>query len=144
MSRYTPLLSVGALLLALAPAAAQGDKDVTATSPDKNLFARAENAIITVADTATGKLLMKMRAHTDKVTALAYSPDGRLLASGSADKTFALWDGPTGKQLLQRRLNAAVVNLRFSSDGRTVVIREAGNNRREFDVATGQEVKPKQ
>jgi WD40 repeat protein len=37
------------------------------------------------------------KAHEDKVTALTFSPDGRLLASASFDNKVKLWDTKTGK-----------------------------------------------
>ena len=40
----------------------------------------------------------RLRGHTGAVTALAFSPDDRLLASGSTDKTVKLWDTMTGKE----------------------------------------------
>src|SRR5262249_38109175 len=41
--------------------------------------------------------------HGDGVCAVAYSPDGKLLASVSRDRTLRLWDAATGRQV--RRLS---------------------------------------
>jgi WD40 repeat protein/uncharacterized caspase-like protein len=41
---------------------------------------------------ATGNLVALLRGHTDAVNSLAFSPDGKLLISGSGDHTAILWD----------------------------------------------------
>ena len=39
-----------------------------------------------------------LKGHTKAVYTVAYSPDGKLLASGNEDNTIKLWDVATGKQ----------------------------------------------
>ncbi|UIE38591.1 WD40 repeat domain-containing protein [Leptodesmis sichuanensis] len=40
-----------------------------------------------------------LRGHTNKVTSVTFSPDGRFLASGSYDRTIRVWDITSGKCL---------------------------------------------
>jgi WD40 repeat protein len=77
--------------------------------------------------------------HGDKVIGIAFSPDGKRLATGGWDNLVRLWDPETGKEV--RRLSghsAAVLTLAFSPDGNTLA--SAGNDRivRLWDVASGQ------
>ena len=45
------------------------------------------------------KLVRTLRGHTDTIGRIAWSPDGRMLASPSADQTIRLWDVATGQCL---------------------------------------------
>jgi WD40 repeat protein len=41
---------------------------------------------------ATASLIRRVPGHDDAVTAAQFSPDGSVLATGSADSTILLWD----------------------------------------------------
>ena len=48
-------------------------------------------------DIASQAEVRRLRGHTNSIWALAFSPDGKTLASGSADQTVKFWDIATGR-----------------------------------------------
>lgn len=64
---------------------------------------------------------MRLHAHTKAVRALAWSPDGRFLATGGDDAMLVIWYPFRGQSpLLQIQLKAPVLALTWSPDGKKV------------------------
>ena len=63
-----------------------------------------------------------LTGHTDPVDSVAFSPDGKTLASGSDDDTVRLWDVATGQQIGSPLTGhtGAVTSVAFSPDGKTL------------------------
>jgi WD40 repeat protein len=83
----------------------------------------------------------RLRGHKAAVTAVAFSPDDRLLASGSADNTAKLWDTATGREV--RTLGgheARVTGVAFSPDGMRLATASNDQTVRLWNPTTGEEL----
>src|SRR5436305_2945496 len=75
------------------------------------------------------------------VNSVAFSPDGKILASGSGDKTIKLWNVTSGKELHTLQGHADVVfSVAFSPNGKTLA---SGSFKaiKLWDVASGKELR---
>lgn len=61
------------------------------------------------------------QAHTSVVQALAFSPDGRTLATGSCDTTIKMWNLENAALLWVGRHTGSIRSLTFAPDGHTLV-----------------------
>ena len=96
-----------------------GPVNAIAYSRPTNQLAVAAGKNIHIYDASTYKELTLFIGHTDSVLALAFSPNGKLLVSGSSDKTVRLWETKTGKLRRTREEHTAPVNtVAFSLNGK--------------------------
>jgi WD40 repeat protein len=96
-------------------------------------------------DTETGGLVHTFEVHNESVANVAFSPDGKTLATASYDKTIKLWDPATGKELLSLYGHTEPVRLiAFSPDGTRLASTGSDRNKpgevKLWDLTTGIEV----
>ena len=83
-----------------------------------NQIAVAAAKNIHIYDASTYKELMVFNGHTDSVLALAFSPNGKFLVSGSLDKTARLWNMELGKLIRTYKKHTGPINaVAFSAKG---------------------------
>jgi Flp pilus assembly protein TadD len=98
---------------------------------------------VRVWDAASGQEVRALRGHTGFVYGVAFSPDGRRLASaGSYDQTVRVWDTASGQQVRVLKGHTSVVNsVAYSPDGRRLASASSDRTVRVWDAASGQQVR---
>ena len=102
-----------------------------------------EGSFVNIWDAATGELLRSLGGPDGHGTksesgALAFSPDGKTLISGSVDKTIKLWDLETGQVLKTFEGHTACVRgVAFAPDGRRIASASRDGTVKLWDVESG-------
>lgn len=108
---------------------------VLAWSPDKTTIAVAytyqyrqsgkktpvNDNWIDVWKVATGQHLSTYKGHSSKILSIAWSPDGKRIASSGANGALYVWDAVTGKHLVKYAATDTVSSVDWSPDGMYLV-----------------------
>jgi len=87
-------------------------------------------------------LINRLHGHSDDVNIICFSPDGKLMASGSDDNTIKLWDTAQWKEIKTLMGHDDYVDsVCFSPDGKLLASGSDDNTIRIWDIEKGKEVK---
>jgi WD40 repeat protein len=91
--------------------------------PNNPWLARSVAADIFILDITSGQERLRLRGHTETIMSMAFSPDGRRLASAAHDGTVKLWETATGREILTllHGRGDRITGVSFSPDGRQLV-----------------------
>ena len=83
----------------------------------------------------TGRLSDYIHGHRAAAYSVAFSPDGKLLASGSEDRTIKLWKVATGEELAALEGHTGhVLTVAFNADGTVLASGGADRTVKLWDV----------
>ncbi|HEU5377154.1 MAG TPA: hypothetical protein VFV38_17115 [Ktedonobacteraceae bacterium] len=89
---------------------------ITLPNPVVFYLARGgQEGTLSVSRIFQGQVLWQVQAHQGAITALAWSPDGLLLASGGDDGRIHLWQAATGARLCSCEQGERVERMRWSA-----------------------------
>lgn len=100
-------------------------------SPDGKLFAASSavdgDGTLMIWNTKTGKAIHSLAGHTNWISTISISPDGKQLISSSWDRTTRFWDIETGNET--RQLQLLTNSIVFSPDMKVIAFAESGSTK---------------
>jgi len=131
-----------------------------ALAPDGTSVACAGDFVdrsVHLLDIATGKEIRTFSKHEGPVSAAAFSPDGKLLASGSRgtiadssdpstldgrpNRSIRVWEADTGKELVGMEAGGVIACLAFSPDGKVLAAGSGDSTVQLWEAATGKKLR---
>lgn len=117
-----------------------GSVHSVALSPDGSLVAVAGQSVVRVFETDTGKPIASFGGHSQFISAVLFTPDGKCVISGSWDKLAILWNARTGEEIRRFTGNTIWVRaLAISTDGSRILTGDKMANL--WDLQTGKLLK---
>ncbi len=100
------------------------------------------SVIYTGAGVATAQKpeLYVQTGHAGPIYSVAYSPDGKILASSSEDQTIKLWNVETRREILTLPGIGRIMSIAFSPDGKLLASSGDAGNLNVWDVRSGKKV----
>jgi WD40 repeat protein/serine/threonine protein kinase len=112
---------------------------VVALSPDgRHIAFTAEGAKVHIRDTDTGEeVLPPFHAHDVPIVTVAFTPDGKAVATGSWDGSVKVWEVSTGRLVRTFTGTGIIAWLAFSDDGTRLATASWDRYVKIWDTATG-------
>jgi WD40 repeat protein len=107
-------------------------------SPDGDLIAASVNKDARIYNAQSGKLLAVLRGHKKNVEGIAFSPNGRFLATASYDTTARIWDVASARTVhVLRGHHDAIIGIAYSPDGTRIATGSTDGTAKVWDADSG-------